>query len=383
MPRPRPDLRRTAFDAFIALGCAALSILILAGLHPGVSSGRGKVVLVLALVHTLCLFWRRRGPWTVLAINLASGLAVAFLGYPMVVLHLTPLLALYAVASQVPNRESVWGLAAAAGALIVAEVTLGNPSDMGTVTGNLIGLLAAWYMGTSIFSRQDYVRRLEERTKELQEAREDLADQAVANERMRIARELHDVVAHSLSIIAVRAGIGAHVIDQNPEEARTALKTAEEVSRKALDEMRRLLGVLRDGDGAALAPLPGLAELPSLIERISETGPQVDLRIEGTQEELAAGLDLTAYRIIQESLTNVMKHAGASRARVMLTFDPGRLTIEVVDDGSAPYRANGSGLGLRGMKERAELFGGTLEAGPLKNGGFRVHATLPSQESDR
>jgi signal transduction histidine kinase len=381
--RPSGAVRRNAFDAAIALGSAALSVAILAGLKPGIRSGTWKMVLGLALVHTLCLFWRRRNPWAVLAVNLSSGLAVALLGYPMVVLHLAPLLALYAVASQTPAKRSAWGLAATAAALVLGEIALGNPSDMGTMAGNLVALLATWYMGTSIFSRQEYVRRLEERTKELQEAREDLADQAVANERLRIARELHDVVAHSLSVIAVRAGIGAHVLDQNPEEARTALKTTEEVSRKALDEMRRLLGVLRDGDTASLAPLPGLAELPVLIEGISETGPRVDLHIEGSQEELSAGLDLTAYRIVQESLTNVMKHAGATRARVTLSFAPGLLTIEVVDDGSAPYSPNGSGLGLRGMKERADLFGGTLEVGPLKDGGFRVLATLPSTEAER
>jgi signal transduction histidine kinase len=370
--------RRRAFDAAIALGSAFLSLAILTTIDHGVDASVEVTVVVLALIHTLCLFWRRIAPWPVLATNLASGIAIVVLGFPMVVLQLAPLLAIYAVSSQVPRPSAAWACVAGIGGLALGEFLGRSTEDLGTIVGNLVAIFAAWVMGTFVFSRQEYVRQLEDRTKELQEAREELAERAVADERLRIARELHDVVAHSLSIIAVRAGVGAHVLDTNPEEARTALKTTEQVSRKALDEMRRLLGVLRDGTAPSLSPLPGLSELSDLVEGVSSTGPAVDLRINGDPIPLSAGLELTAYRIVQESLTNVVKHAHASKARVAVTFHPTELVVEVVDDGAAVVSSNGTnGHGLEGMRERAELFGGTFEAGPLQDGGFRVRAAMP------
>jgi signal transduction histidine kinase len=214
----------------------------------------------------------------------------------------------------------------------------------------------------------------------------------VAAERLRIARELHDVVAHAMSVIAVQSGMGAHVIDTQPEEARRALANIEATSRSGLAELRRLLGVLRDddadtGDGAgtrrpALAPAPGLGELDALVARASEAGLPVEVAIEGDARPLPPGVDLAAYRIVQEALTNVVKHAGEATARVTVRYGEAEVDLEIVDDGRGRAAAAGgtpgaNGHGIAGMRERATIYNGTLDAGPRPEGGFRVAARLP------
>jgi signal transduction histidine kinase len=228
--------------------------------------------------------------------------------------------------------------------------------------------------------RQEAIAAAQERAAELELAREELARRAVTEERLRIARELHDVVAHSMSIIAVQSGVGAHVLDSQPEEARKALAAVEATSRQALVEMRRLLGVLRaeTEPRGSLVPAPGLADVEALAAEVAQAGVRVEVRIEGTPAELPAGLDLSAYRIVQEALTNVVRHAGPATARVAVSYAADRVRVEVVDDGRGgdPGRDHG-GHGIAGMRERAELYGGTLEAGPGPGGGFRVAASLP------
>ena len=218
-----------------------------------------------------------------------------------------------------------------------------------------------------------------ERAAELERAREELARRAVVEERLRIARELHDVVAHSMSIIAVQSGVGAHVLDSQPEEARKALAAVEATSRQALAEMRRLLGVLRQEaePSGSLAPSPGLAEVDALAAEVARAGARVEVRIEGTRPELPLGLDLSAYRIVQEALTNVVRHAGPATARVRIRYAPDTVDIEVVDDGHGTGTGRTDGHGIAGMRERAALYGGSLDAGPLPGGGFRVAAHLP------
>jgi signal transduction histidine kinase len=204
------------------------------------------------------------------------------------------------------------------------------------------------------------------------------------------------VVAHSMSIIAVQSGVGVHVLDSQPEEARKALVAVEATSRQALVEMRRLLGVLRQEaePRGSLTPAPGLAEVETLAAEVAKAGVRVEVRIEGTPAELPAGLDLSAYRIVQEALTNVVRHAGPAIARVAIRYEPGRVAVEVVDDGKGLASASGrrsgdsdpqlrgsAGLGLAGMRERVALYGGTLEAGPLPGGGFKVAASLPVEGS--
>jgi signal transduction histidine kinase len=225
---------------------------------------------------------------------------------------------------------------------------------------------------------------LEERTAELERAREELARRAVAEERLRLARELHDVVAHAMSVIAVQSGVGAHVADSRPEEVGKALAAIETTSRAALTELRRLLGVLRQDSEvqASLTPVPGLANLDSLLAEVGKAGLAVRLRVEGTPLQLPAGVDLSAYRIVQEALTNVVKHAGPAHAQVTIGYRDQEVTVEVTDDGrgAVPPASDGragTGHGLIGMRERVGAFNGDLEVGPRPGGGFRVAARLP------
>jgi signal transduction histidine kinase len=208
-----------------------------------------------------------------------------------------------------------------------------------------------------------------------------LARTAVAEERARIARELHDVVAHSISIVAVQAGAAEELLDRDPERARTHLQAVRTTAREAMTEMRRVLDVLREDD-APHAPLPGLSRLDDLVTEARAAGVEVDVVEEGERPDLPAGLDLVVFRIVQEALTNVRKHAGGARASVRLSYARRALEIDVRDDGDAASSTSRSGgQGLIGMRERVKLFGGTLETGSADGGGFRVHAVLPLEEA--
>ena len=346
---------------------------------------RGILALgyALALVHTLPLAARRRFPGAVLGLCVASGLAVAALGLSPIVLGVAILVAVYSVAAYGDRWVSLAGLAAAEVGSVAVQLTPGR-FQAPTVVSNGLVIGAAWLLGHFVGVRRAYTARLEERTAELEQAREELARRAVTEERLRLARELHDVVAHAMSVIAVQSGVGAHVASSQPEEAAKALAAIEATSRAALEELRRLLGVLRQdsepqGD---LAPVPGLADLDGLLAEVAKAGLGVRLRVEGTPSPLPAGVDLSAYRIVQEALTNVVKHAGPARAQVVVGYGDREVTVEVTDDGrgvgalAGDGRA-GTGHGLIGMRERVAAFDGDLEAGPRPGGGFRVAARLP------
>ena len=255
------------------------------------------------------------------------------------------------------------------------DVSSTAPVFLGT-----LAMVIAWLTGYSARQRRAYAEMLQAQA----------ASSAVAQERLRIARELHDVVAHSMSVVAVQAGFGQYVIDESPADAKEALGAIQATSRDALAELRRMLGVLRQHDSqqgpgspaAPLAPEPGLGEVPRLIQRTRGAGVDVSLTQRGTVRDVPAGIDVSAYRIIQEALTNVVRHAGSgARADVVVGHGYNVLTIEVTDDGGsfAPQapRSSGSGHGLIGMRERAQLCAGELQAGPLPAGGFRVLARLP------
>lgn len=252
----------------------------------------------------------------------------------------------------------------------------------GTWISVAVLLILAWLAGENLRSGQDRWSASEERAQRLEFEREERARQAVTEERLRIARELHDVVAHSMSVIAVQAGVANHVIDSRPDLAREALHTVETASRSALVEMRRLLGVLRQGDEpqASLAPAPGLAQIPQLVADFARAGLKVEVSANGDLDRVPAGMDLSAYRIVQEALTNVLRHGGAS-ARVVITRSGSALAIDVSDPGQArpggKPQAPGTGHGLIGMRERVAVFGGTFAAGPRPGGGFLVAASLP------
>jgi signal transduction histidine kinase len=233
--------------------------------------------------------------------------------------------------------------------------------------------MAAWAVGRALSERGRRAAELEVRADRLQREHES----AVAEERARIARELHDVIAHSVSVMTVQAGAARLLLDGDPERARDSLLSLENTGRQALADMRRLLGILRsDHERAALRPQPGIGDVPALVDQMRAAGLRADLSIEGEPKPLAPGVDLTAYRIVQEALTNALKHAAPAPARVAVRYARDTLAVEVVNDG--PLRGNGRpGHGLVGMRERVGLYGGTLTAGPTDEGGFRVHAELP------
>jgi signal transduction histidine kinase len=243
------------------------------------------------------------------------------------------------------------------------------------------GLLitAAWAIGYSVRQQRAYAASRQEQAG--QRAREQLAEErrARSEERLQIARELHDVVAHSMSLIAVQAGVANYVVGQHPEEAARALSSIEQTSRGALREMRALLGVLRTEE-TGLDPAPGLDDLNHLAERAGEAGVRVDLDVRGERPRLSPGLDLAAYRVVQEAITNVIKHAGTDRCRVTVAGQDGVLTVEITDSGggtSGNGRGHPAGHGIAGMRERVAMYGGQFRAGPRPDGGFQVTARFP------
>jgi signal transduction histidine kinase len=379
------------FDSGLALAAAGVSTLMFTDFMNNAqpTPPRGMLALgyALALLHTLPLAARRRFPGTVLALCVASGLAVATLGVPEL-LGIAILVAVYSVAAYGARWVSLASLAAAELGSAAVQLTQGSFQWPTPITNALV-IAAAWLLGHFVGVRRAYTARLEQ-TAELERARAEQARQAVAEERLRLARELHDVVAHSISVIAVQSGVGAHVAKTQPEEAAKALAAIEATSRAALTELRRLLGVLRQEDEPQgdLAPVPGLADLDGLLAEVAKAGLAVRLQVEGRPAQLPAGVDLSAYRIVQEALTNVVKHAGPARAQVTIRYRDHEVMVEVTDDGrgAAAPTSNGRarfGHGLIGMRERVAVFGGDLEVGPRPGGGFRVAARLPLAAKQR
>jgi signal transduction histidine kinase len=374
------------FDSALALVAAGLSTSLFVFENGPVGSGlpRGTLALAygLALLHTLPLAARRRFPGTVLALGVASGLAVAALGVPPVVLGPAILVVVYSVAAYGSRWVPLAGLAAAELGAAAVQLTPGRVQGLTVVVNGLV-IGAAWLLGHFVGVGRANTARLKQ-TAELERARAELARQAVIEERLRLARELHDVVAHAISVIAVQSGVGAHVAHTQPKEAAKALAAIEATSRAALTELRRLLGVLRqEGEPqGSLAPVPGLADLDALLAEVAKAGLAVKLQVEGTPSQLPAGVDLSAYRIVQEALTNVVKHAGPARAQVVVGYRDQEVTVEITDDGrgvTAPTEDGRArvGHGLIGMRERVQAFGGDLQIGPRPGGGFRVAARLP------
>jgi signal transduction histidine kinase len=370
-----------AADAVLAVFLALVSVAILGGL-----GGEGRfrdarvVAVAAALGHTLVLVARRRAPRLVLGASVGFGLVYAMTGLPLVGLGPAVVVPVYTVGSRCSRRDGLAGLAAAEAAVVVAQLLAAQPEQGSTWVANAVVLGAAWVLGEQARRRREAAMVHEDRARRLEAAEGELARRAVADERLRIARELHDVVAHSMSVIAVQAGTGRLVLDDEPEVAREALATIETTSRSALAEMRRLLGVLRsDDDPGVLGPMPGLGDVAELAAQTAQAGLRVEVRTEGETRQLPVGADLAAFRIVQEALTNVRKHAGANRAWVVLRYTSDQLVLEVRDDGTSPGGCAGGGHGLVGMRERAALYGGDLHASPLPGGGFGVIAHIPYQ----
>ncbi|MEU1466267.1 sensor histidine kinase [Streptomyces sp. NPDC005727] len=340
--------------------------------------------VVLAGVGCSALVRRRRHPIGVLAVALGCGVGFLVLGFRESPLVLSPvLLSVYTVAL-LTDRRTTWMAASASAATLVGAAILCAPRSW--LNPDNVALLA-WTalpaaVGDGLRSRRAYVAAVEERAVHAERTREQEAQQRVAAERVRIARELHDIVAHHIALINAQAGVAAHLAKRRPEQILTALEDIRDTSRSALDELRVTVGLLRQsGDPVApRTPAPGLVDIPVLLASFARAGLTVGLTRHGTAVPLAPAVDLTAYRIVQEALTNVRKHAGADHARLILHHHPERLTITVEDDGGTarhqPAPA-GTGHGLIGMRERVATVGGLLRAGPRPEGGFSVTADLP------
>jgi signal transduction histidine kinase len=361
--------RALAVDALLAGAFAALGVAIALSLD--LTGAERIVAVVLVVAHVAPLAARRRWPLAVLAAMAITALLAPVFGIPVVALGPAALVAIYSVGAAYapPRSTAVVGVAS----VVMAVTIVASGMDPETVATNVVAFVVAWWLG-------DRHRRAGAAAEAERDAAADLATRAVVAERLRIARELHDIVAHAMSLIAVQAGSGRLVIDESPEVARQALATIETTSRGALQEMRRLLSVLRDDSDptSALAPSPSVDDIDGLVSAARASGLDVRFHTEGDAVALPAGSGLCVYRIVQEALTNVRKHADAQSVDVTLRFGPAALEVEVVDDGlgTRAVRSNGAGHGLVGLRERAELYGGTLETTAQPNS-FRVHACIP------
>jgi signal transduction histidine kinase len=341
------------------------------------SLGERAAAAAACLALTLSLGWRRRAPLAVLAVAIAT--SVAANGVALLDAATTPAIALvvaaYSVGAHTQGLRSSIGIAGV-GALVAANVA--DQLSAGDLLFIAMILGGAWLAGRAIRYRRERERALERLTLDLEREREEKARAAVAEERVRIARELHDVVAHAISVIVLQARGGRRSLATDPEETRGALDTIEATGSAALAEMRRLLGMLRrDDEEIALAPQPSLRHLDALARHVRGAGLPVELSIEGEPVELPAGVDVSAYRIVQEALTNALKHAGPATARVVVRYGDHDLELEVADTGVGSGQDDGAGHGLVGMRERVSLYGGNIEAGPRDGGGFAVRARLP------
>ncbi|GAA2672585.1 sensor histidine kinase [Nonomuraea recticatena] len=334
----------------------------------------------LTLLTNLVLAWRRRAPLAVLAISCAAAVVFHAAGYDSRLNEVAPLLALYTVASRRrPAVSLLWGLPVAASWWHASFLGPGEYLWPNLVQVSVM-VAVAWTFGNSTRLLVERNKQLAHLTERLRQEQEDRARRAVTEERVRIARELHDVVAHHMSVIVIQAGLARYVFGSDPATARGALSTIADTGSEVMGEMRRLLSVLRidaDDEGDGYDSVPGLQRLDQLVERVRSAGVPVHVSITGSVRPLPSGIDLCAYRVVQECLTNVLKHAGQASAWVSLTY--GReLELRVADDGvGAAPTSQGDGHGLIGMRERVKLYKGTVTAGVKPSGGFEVVVTLP------
>ena len=365
--------------AVVALGQAEIGVD-----QPWTSSAAARGIF--AVLVGLPLGWRRSHP-------LASlGAVVAVLGFQVVVVDpsvnfgtfVALIISIYSVARYADLRTSVVGAALMAALMVVVTVSGRGLSSPVEVVFPLFYLGAAWGLGRALRARERRTEELATLAERLRVERDQRARLAVAEERARIARELHDVVAHTVSTIVLQAEAADEIFERDPQRARQTLRTIQEGGRQGLVELRRLLGVLRDQNLAANVPpepQPAISDLAALAETMEKAGMQIQLRVEDDLDGLPAGLQLTAYRIVQEALTNTLKHAGPIAAEVDMARRDGALSIRVVDRGSGGGRkGTEQGHGLIGMRERVAMFGGKVEAGFSEGGGFVVDALIPLEE---
>jgi signal transduction histidine kinase len=386
-----PTLRLLSVDvALAAIAVYAACILTAEILAASSSEASAAAAYTTAALHGATVAIRRLAPRAAVAVLLTTaGIYALALDLPVFMLGPAVLFVAYAVGSRLSRQPAMITLGVIELALVVLLAI--GPSFPGWDSVVLFaGVVAgSWLLGFLARRWQTMAAENAQRANELEEARTELARSEVAAERLRIARELHDVVAHSMSVIAMHAGAARLAVGTNPNSERAALDVIERSSREALGEMRRLVTLLRDEDTGdpTRNPLPGLSELHTLVASVAATGVTVDVRTEGDLDAVSTGVSLAAYRVIQEALTNVVRHAGRARARLFVQALPEELVIQVHNDppSGAPSRALPAGgrHGALGMRERVQLYGGTLFAGPTSDGGWRVQARLPYSVAER
>ena len=393
----RPGVR--TFDVALASVVTAVLLVSTANIdpEPGLRPF-DALAAVLVVVAGGVLVLHRRAPLVVLAVTTAVLAVYSLLDYSGGPVYLTWIGAVFAV-SLARGPAKAWLPAAVSTAVFLVTAfhdsrTVPVGHGLGRPSGTIAALFVSWcagalLLGGSVRGRRSERAALEERARRLAETREEEARRRVAEERVRIARDLHDSVAHSMASISVQAGVGAHVLDERPEDARAALLAIKDASRTALAELRATLSMLRSDEAPSRAPAAGFDRLPALVESSRAAGLPVDVVLEGDTQPLPPAVDTVAFRIVQESLTNVIRHAGPARATVAVRHGEDGVEIEVTDDGGGGADGNGDahgngdagrgggGHGLAGMRERVALLGGELDAGPRRGGGYRVWARLP------
>jgi signal transduction histidine kinase len=329
------------------------------------------LAIVLVLAGPAALAGRHRWPLAAVAVSAAAADLSIGLGYAYGPIFVSVVVALFA-AVQSGRRRATWWLAAAAyGGFVVAHLL--DPRAEDGAEWVHLALVAGWLV--VVLAVSEVIRSRHQHAADVERAAEEERQRLVGEQRLRLAQELHDVLAHNISLINVQASVALHLLDDEPEQARPALATIKEASRDALHELRAALDILRRGEEAPRAPEPRLADLGALVEGVRAGGLDVRLEDAGPEAPLPAAVELAAYRIVQEALTNVTRHARARSVTVRLTYQDG-VGVEVVDDGVGG--AAGPGNGIVGMRERADALGGEVEAGPSPDGGFRVRAHLPA-----
>jgi signal transduction histidine kinase len=380
---------RTSRVSLLSIAEAGLPVLVAAGFVVGSAllvdvRTLGPAGYGLLIVGAAALLVRRSHPVAALAGTVIPAFAYDLLNFPGGLCTIAVGVALYAVADAGHVRTGIGAIVAVVGGFLGFGVILGRGHVIDLVTALWFAgwLVASLVLGETTRSRRAYLQEVEQRAIEAERTREDEARRRAGEERIRIARELHDILAHRISMISVQSGVGAHLLDRDPDQARRALVAVNQASKEALQELRATLGLLRQVDGPeSRSPAPGLAQLEGVMAGATAAGVDVRLDVSGRPRDLPTGVDLAAYRIIQESLTNVVRHARAATARIAIAYSRSDVVIQVEDDGrGVDDRVNhsvGCGNGLLGMHERASALGGELEAGPLAGGGFRVRARLP------
>jgi signal transduction histidine kinase len=355
-------------DGALAATVAALGLLEVwanAGIHPKSAAAACELVLGLALA------WRRQFPLATIVAVSAAGTAEAVAGVPLqqpIVPLLVFVIAVYSVVTHATRERALAG--AAVILVAIALQTVSQHRGVGNFVFPLVFLVGAWIAGRTIYARTA-------RTEELEREQDERALAAAEEERRRIARELHDILAHSLGVLVLQAGAAEQVLERDPARAREVLHSIRATGQEAIDELSTLLALEHGKLEHLREPQPSLADLERLLAKTREAGLPVELEIEGERRELPAALELSAYRIIQEGLTNALKHAGAHQARAVLRYGRHDLELEVNDDGAGQANGRGSRRGLAGIGERVSVFGGHFEAGPRPEGGWRLRATLP------